>query len=52
VLRLIGDERLVDQIGERHAADFYAYGYGKVWRAHTRAGKSGELSRVETSSSA
>jgi hypothetical protein len=51
VLRLIGDERLVDQIGERHATDFYAYGYGKVWPAHTRAGKSW-ASWAGTSSSA
>jgi putative transposase len=38
--RVIRDERLVDQIREVHAANYYAYGYRKMWLALQRAGES------------
>jgi putative transposase len=37
--RVIGDERLVEQIRELHAANYYAYGYRKIWLALQRAGE-------------
>ena len=36
--RAIGDERLLEQIRELHAANYYAYGYRKMWLALRRAG--------------
>ena len=36
--RVVGDELLVDRIGELHAANYYAYGYRKMWLALKRAG--------------
>ncbi len=38
--RVIRDEHLVDQIRELHAANYYAYGYRKMWLALRRAGES------------
>ena len=37
--RVIGDERLLDRVREIHAANYYAYGYRKMWLALTRAGE-------------
>ena len=37
--RVIGDELLVEQIRELHAANYYAYGYRKMWLALKRAGE-------------
>ena len=31
--RVICDERLVEQIREVHAANYFAYGYRKTWKA-------------------
>ena len=36
--RAISDERLLEQIRELHAANYYAYGYRKMWLALKRAG--------------
>jgi putative transposase len=38
--RVIGDQRLVEQIRGLHAANYYAYGYRKMWLALRRAGES------------
>ena len=38
--RVICDERLVEQIREVHAANYFAYGYRKTWKALRRAGES------------
>jgi putative transposase len=45
--RVIGDERLVDQIRELHAANYYAYGYRKIWLALRRAGETVGRDRVK-----
>jgi putative transposase len=45
--RVIGDERLVDQIRELHAANYYAYGYRKIWLALRRAGEPVGRDRVK-----
>jgi putative transposase len=37
--RAIGDERLLDRVREIHAANYYAYGYRKMWLALMRAGE-------------
>jgi putative transposase len=37
--RAIDDERLLDRICEVHAANYYAYGYRKMWLALKRAGE-------------
>jgi putative transposase len=37
--RVIGDQRLVEQIRGLHAANYYAYGYRKMWLALRRAGE-------------
>jgi transposase InsO family protein len=37
--RVIDDERLLDGICEIHAANYYAYGYRKMWLALKRAGE-------------
>ncbi len=37
--RVIADERLLDQIREVHAANYYAYGYRRMWKALGRAGE-------------
>jgi putative transposase len=38
--RRIGDERLLELIKTMHAANYYAYGYRKMWLALKRAGES------------
>ena len=42
------DERLLEAIRELHAANYYAYGYRKMWLALRRAGETS----AETTSSA
>jgi putative transposase len=37
--RQVADERLLGRIGELHAANYFAYGYRKLWRALRRAGE-------------
>jgi transposase InsO family protein len=37
--RAIEDERLVERIRETHAANYYAYGYRRMWKALGRAGE-------------
>jgi transposase InsO family protein len=37
--RVIDDERLLERIRELHAANYYAYGYRKLWLALGRAGE-------------
>jgi hypothetical protein len=36
--RAVGDERLLEQIRKTHAANYYAYGYRRTWKALGRAG--------------
>jgi putative transposase len=45
--RVLGDERLVDRIRELHAANYYAYGYRKMWLALQRAGEPVGRDRVK-----
>src|SRR3954471_3679351 len=37
--RAVEDERLVGRIRELHAANYYAYGYRRMWKALRRAGE-------------
>jgi putative transposase len=37
--RVVEDERLLGVIGELHAANYYAYGYRRMWKALGRAGE-------------
>lgn len=37
--RAIDDERLIGRIRELHAANYYAYGYRRMWKALGRAGE-------------
>jgi putative transposase len=37
--RVIEDERLLERIREVHAANYYAYGYRRTWKALGRAGE-------------
>jgi len=37
--RVIEDERLLGRIGEVHAANYFAYGYRRTWKALLRAGE-------------
>ena len=37
--RVVEDERLLARIRELHAANYYAYGYRKMWLALKRAGE-------------
>jgi putative transposase len=37
--RVVDDERLLDAIREVHAANYYAYGYRRTWKALLRAGE-------------
>jgi putative transposase len=37
--RVIDDERLLGRIREVHAANYYAYGYRRTWKALLRAGE-------------
>jgi transposase InsO family protein len=45
--RVIGDERLLETIREVHAANYYAYGYRKMWLALQRAGETVGRDRVK-----
>jgi putative transposase len=37
--RQVEDQRLLERIGELHAANYYAYGYRRTWKALLRAGE-------------
>ena len=37
--RAVEDERLLGRIDELHAANYYAYGYRRMWKALRRAGE-------------
>jgi putative transposase len=37
--RVVADERLLSRIREMHAANYYAYGYRRTWKALLRAGE-------------
>ncbi len=37
--RAVEDERLLERIRELHAANYYAYGYRRMWKALRRAGE-------------
>jgi putative transposase len=37
--RVVEDERLLGVIGDTHAANYFAYGYRRMWKALTRAGE-------------
>jgi transposase InsO family protein len=43
----VEDERLLDRIGEMHAANYYAYGYRRMWKALLRAGEDVGRDRVK-----
>ena len=45
--RVISDERLLERILEVHAANYYAYGYRKLWLALGRAGEDVGRDRVK-----
>jgi putative transposase len=45
--RAIDDERLLDRIRELHAANYYAYGYRRTWKALLRAGEDVGRDRVK-----
>ncbi|MDP9258846.1 MAG: IS3 family transposase, partial [Actinomycetota bacterium] len=45
--RAVHDERLLDRIGEMHAANYYAYGYRRMWKALLRAGEDVGRDRVK-----
>jgi putative transposase len=45
--RVIDDERLVERIREVHAANYYAYGYRRLWKALGRAGEQVGRDRVK-----
>ena len=45
--RAVEDERLVDRIRELHAANYYAYGYRRMWLALRRAGERVPRCRVQ-----
>lgn len=45
--RVIDDERLLDRIREIHAANYYAYGYRRTWKALLRAGEQVGRDRVK-----
>jgi putative transposase len=45
--RVIEDERLLNVIGELHAANYYAYGYRRTWKALGRAGETVGRDRVK-----
>jgi putative transposase len=45
--RTVADERLLEVIGELHAANYYAYGYRKMWLALKRAGEDVGRDRVK-----
>ncbi len=45
--RAVEDERLLAEIGEVHAANYYAYGYRRTWKALLRPGEPVGRDRVE-----
>jgi putative transposase len=45
--RAVEDERLLGVIGELHAANYYAYGYRRTWKALLRAGEHVGRDRVK-----
>jgi putative transposase len=45
--RAIEDERLLDRIRELHAANYYAYGYRRMWKTLRRAGEQVPRCRVQ-----
>ena len=45
--RAVADERLLGRIGELHAANYYAYGYRRLWKALLRAGERVPRCRVQ-----
>ena len=45
--RVVEDERLLARIRELHAANYYAYGYRKMWLAFKRAGEDVGRDRVK-----
>ena len=45
--RAVEDERLLDRIRELHAANYYAYGYRRMWLALRRAGEQVPRCRVQ-----
>jgi putative transposase len=44
--RAVEDERVVERIVELRAANYHAYGYGRMWKALRRAGESVGRGRV------
>ena len=45
--RAAEDERLLGRIRELHAANYYAYGYRRMWKALLRAGETVPRCRVQ-----
>ena len=45
--RAVEDERLLGRIGELHAANYYAYGSRRMWKALRREGEAAGRGRVE-----
>ena len=45
--RAVEDERLLERIRELHAANYYAYGYRRMWKALQRAGERVPRCRVQ-----
>jgi putative transposase len=45
--RAVEDERLLARICELHAANYYAYGYRRMWKALVRAGETVPRCRVQ-----
>lgn len=45
--RQVEDERLLGRIRELHAANYYAYGYRRMWKALRRAGERVPRCRVQ-----
>jgi putative transposase len=45
--RALEDERLLERIRELHAANYYAYGYRRMWKALVRAGERVPRCRVQ-----
>jgi putative transposase len=45
--RAVEDERLLGRIRELHAANYYAYGYRRMWKALQRAGEQVSRCRVQ-----
>jgi putative transposase len=45
--RAVEDERLLGRIRDVHAANYYAYGYRRMWKALVRAGETAPRCRVQ-----